>query len=198
MTFPTVTELAKWLRFDVVDDDTDALVSVVDQARADIEAWCGRTFPDVAGSATARTFAARWCDVLFVDDIGDTTGFVVETDAAGSGAWTTWTAADYQLEPSPRRAGLTDHPYYKIRAIKTQTFPVTAREAVRVTADWGWTTLPAAVHTAALIHAGKIHSRRKSAAGIALDAAFPTRTAMGLDKDVAQMLEPFRRLDMFV
>ncbi len=197
-SYVAVEELAAWLRIKDASADPELSVSLEGAVDA-VAAFCGRTFDDAAGSATARVFKARHCDLITIDPVASTTDLVIKTDTSNDGTYNqTWDAADYQLEPlNQRQAGLADHPYYKIRAVKSKTFPVSGRATVEVTARWGWTTVPAPVKTATLMHAARLHSRRNTAAGIATGESLPTRMAMGLGKDEQHLLMPFQRQDLW-
>lgn len=199
MAYASTSMLASWLRIQTSDEDV-SLDLVLEAASLQVAEYCGQTFDEAATEATARTFRASRHDLLLVDPIGNTTGLVVKTDTTDNGTFdTTWDAADYQLEPLGQRwAGLSDHPYIHIRAIDDKAFPVRPEATVEVTARWGWTTVPKAVELATVMHAARMHARRNSAAGIALEASFPTRTTLGLDRDVAALLAPFRRTDKWV
>lgn len=198
MSYVAVEELAAWLRIKDVVADPELTASLASGVEA-VAAFCGHDFNDAASSATARVFAARHCDLLTIDPVSSTTDFAIAVDTSGDGTFNqTWAAADYQLEPlNQRQAGLTDHPYYRVRAIESKTFPVTKRATVQVTARWGWTTVPDSVKTATLLHSARLHARRNTAAGIATGEALPTRMAMGLDKDVQALLMPFQRQDLW-
>lgn len=199
MAYAATAQLQSWLRINDPDEDPELTIAL-DQAKQDIDAHCGRTFDKASGTPSDRVFPVRWSDKLFVDDIANATGLVIAVDTGHDGTFAqTWDAADFQLEPlNQRQAGLTNHPYYVVRAIESKRFPVGPRATVKITADWGWTTLPKAIETASLIHAGKLHSRRVNAAGVAEQAAFPTRVPMAMDRDAAAILEPFVRIDRLV
>ena len=184
------TELAAFLRIE--DDGEDAyLEGFIQAATSAIDAHCGRSFAGADTSETARTFAARWADLIDVDPMANTTGLAIAVDTSGDGIFNqAWASTDYQLEPlNQRRAGLTNHPYTRIRAIESKTFPVGRRATVEVTARWGWATVPDAVTQAAMMHAGRLHERRNMPAGIIAGDGFIGRTSLGLDPDVKALLE---------
>lgn len=190
------SELAGFLRInDSVEDIY--LEGVIAAAQTEIEAYCGWAFADV-GSSTSRVYAPMWCDVLYIDPASTVTA--VETDTSGDGTFNeTWSSGDWQLEPLNQiRAGLTDHPYYVVRAVESRRFPLRGKRAtVRVTGTFGWATRPPAVVQALLMHAGRLHERRNMPAGIAAGDGFATRTAMGIDPDVKALLDPYRRVDLW-
>lgn len=140
---------------DTVDDDrgNDALASA---SRA-IESACNRQFNKTT-SATARVFYPhneRWATV---DDFHTTTGLVIATDQGDDGTYElTWTATDYQLEPlNGIVGGEQGWPYFKIRAMRSRWFPTWGiRAPIQVTAQWGWTAIPAPVKESCLILASE-------------------------------------------
>ena len=199
MSYATADDLAAFLR---INDDTEHpyLEGLLSSATEAVTAFCGQPFTAAASTATARTFEAKYCDVLPVYPISSTTDLVVKTDTSENGTFeTTWASTDYQLEPLNQISGsITDHPYTRIRAIGGYVFPVSKRALVEVTARWGWTTVPASVRDATLMHAARLHERRNAPAGIVAGDGFIGRTALGLDPDVKMLLEPYRRAEQWI
>ena len=193
-----VEELASWLRISSSESANELTVAATAAAAA-IESFCGWTFDEAATTETARVFPARWADLIYIDPMAVDTGLAIAVDTSDDGTFNqTWAAADYQLEPlNQRRAGLSDHPYFRVRAIETKSFPIGKRATVQVTARWGWTTVPEPVQAATLMHAARLHARRNTVAGIATGEALPTRMAMGLDADVRSLLMPYQRQDLW-
>lgn len=153
---PYVTAALLKTRLGVSDtiDDTAAGEAVLAASRA-IEQFCRRQF-NKATSATARVFYPQTCHMALVDDFWTTTSLVIATDAGDDGTFeTTWAAADYQLEPLNGTVdGESGWPYYRIRTRSTGSnyFPLTGSGApLQVTAQWGWTAVPAGVLSAAYL-----------------------------------------------
>ncbi len=197
--YAAVEELAAFLRIDDSGEDAH-LGALISSASRAVDVYTGRTFDDADTSATARVFAARFTDLCYVDAIASTTDLVIKTDTTSDATFdTTWTSADYQLEPlNQRHAGLSDHPYTRIRAIETLTFPASPRALVQVTARWGFTSgVPDAVRDATMMHAGRLHSRRNAPAAIVAGDVSTARISMGLDSDVKALLAPFVRVDLW-
>jgi hypothetical protein len=197
--YAAADDLAAFLR---IHDDTEHpyLAGLLSSSTAAVDAFCGQSFQPAAGSATARTYAARFCDLVSVAPISSTTDLVVETDTSGNGTFdVTWVATDYQLEPLDRNvAGLTDHPYTAIRAIAARYFPVDRQARVRVTARWGWATIPDSIRDATLMHAARLHERRNAPAGIVAGDGFIGRTSLGMDPDVKALLMPYKRPELWI
>lgn len=162
-------------------------------ASAMIRGWCGRSFHiETNQSATARYFHPLSNVLCMIDDAHTVT--TVETDDADSGAWgTSWTVTtDYILEPysGVGPTGLTGWPYTKIVAVGSRTFPYVGRPAVKVTAKWGWSTLPDDVFTAQLMLVTEVTKSKSGGYEVfAADAQFqPIRRNVV----IRDMLQPYR------
>ena len=94
MSYVSTQDATDYLRSTIVADDAEIEASVL-AAEATIDSYCQRTFT-VPTSATARTFVPTDWHVLTVPDIANTTGLIVTSEGS------TITAANYQLEVSPR------------------------------------------------------------------------------------------------
>jgi hypothetical protein len=156
------------------------LTDSLDAATRGIEAVCHRQFND-ADTASVRTIPVSkvlTANVAYVDDFHTTTGLVIETDDDGDGVFeTTWTTADYQLEPLDGiMDGRPGWPYTRIRAVDVLTFPrpTNQRASLRVTARWGWAAVPKPVKQACLIVATEIYKSKDAPFGIAGATDFGT------------------------
>lgn len=137
----------------IQDQVDDARIDIaLEAAESMIEDYCGRTFTQSA-TASARVYEALNWFLVHTDDISTTTGLIVETDDGENGTFSTvWASADYQLEPLNGLVYGRPRPWNTIRAINSLTFPVEGGQAlVRVTARWGWASIPKAVKQAAII-----------------------------------------------
>lgn len=145
------------------------LEDAVHSASRGIESVCGRQFND-AGSATARLYRPDSCS-LEVDDFHTLLGFVVATDDGGDGTYgTAWLSTDYELHPLN---GIVDGqigwPFNEIVPIGSHTFAQygRGRASVRVTARWGWATVPKPIKTACLMAAVEIFKLKDTPFGVA-------------------------------
>lgn len=174
------------------NDDT-LLTAALAAASLGVEKHCRRQF-NVDASATARVFQPLTAAKAIVDDISSMTGLVIETDANLDGAFeTTWDAADYQLEPlNGVRSGVAGWPYWQIRTVGGQDFYPHRRATLRVTARWGWASVPAPVQEATLVLAEELWKLRDSPFGVAGVGEFGVVRVRENPK-VALMLAPYRR-----
>lgn len=148
--YASLTELKG--RLDIADaDDDDALTAALTVASRGIESCTRRQFND-AGTASARVFKPGLGGVTHVDDFSTTAGLVIESDASGDGAFeTTWSSGDYELEPlNGVVGGVPGWPYWRVRLID-RYFPCNSLHRLQVTAQWGWSAVPAPVKEATLI-----------------------------------------------
>lgn len=189
-------EFKEWLRLgssDTVDDVQATLV--LDAAHRAVDFHCGRGFAqtvDAAGTATARLYSPSLTDVAFVDDFWTTTSLVVETQAAPGGTWQTWDPDDFQVEPlNGIWSGVAGFPYWRIRAVRGRRFPCTGHASLRVTAKWGWSSVPDEVKTATTLQATRWIKRREAPFGTFESADGVQLRAVALDGDVMLMLAPY-------
>lgn len=189
-TYASMSELKSYLG--VTDTTQDALLqdSLVTASRW-IEHHCSRRFyPDL--TATARTFHPDYTYRAVVDDFWTSTGLIVKTDEGDDGTFeTTWTTADYSLEPSN---GIIDGepgwPFYRIVAVN-RTFRCGRRPSLQVTAKWGWSQTPGPVKQACAYLAEENYKLKGSPFGVAsFDQFGPIR--MRENPRVLNMLAPYR------
>lgn len=179
----------------ITDAVDDALIeSSINSASRLIDGYCGRAFYN-DGTAT-RFFAPQnelFCDV---DDLAST-AITVATDAQVDGTFAVvFAVTDYQLEPLNGVLDGQDWAFTRIRAAMNFLFPVTNDLAlVKVTGNWGWPAVPAPVETACIIQSQRIFKRFDSPLGVAgFGDMGAIRVTRALDGDVAQLVEPFRRM----
>lgn len=179
-----------------IDNRQGELTAACTAASRQVEEFCDRVFWD-ADSATARTYPVRHTNRLDLDDFSTTSGLVIKVDTNADGTFdTTWSSSDYQLEPlNGVRQGRPGHPYSTIRAIGTLRFPIDTQARVEVTAQWGWSAVPAEVTQAATITAHRIFMRAESPEGVAgFDQFGAVFRVSRVDPDVESLLHPFRRV----
>ncbi len=174
------------------EDDT-RILDVVRTASRLIEAATSRIFYDT-GSATARVFVASSSCLVEVDDFHTTTGLVVKTDTSFDGTFdTTWTSADYQLEPLNGRVDGLAVPYNQLRAVGGLGFPCNGLEAgVEVTAQWGFATVPDEVREACVIQSVSVMKAPDAALGVAGYGDFgPVRLRQALHPTAELLIAPY-------
>ena len=185
---------------DVVDDDL--IDNCAGAASRLIDGYCNRKFWAV-GSATSRVYQAENEFYCNIDDISGTAITLKTSSFPGNGFDVTWSVTDYQLEPlNGNLEGLT-WSYDKIRAVGNYLFPTVnanygEQALVQVTANFGWPSIPEPVTQATIIQASRLFKRYDSPLGVAgFGDMGAIRVSRALDPDVAQLVEPYRRMRLF-
>ena len=184
---------------DTIDDDL--IDNCVGAASRLIDGYCNRRFWST-GTAT-RVYQAEDSFYCSIDDIAGT-AITLRTSSFADGNFdVTWTATDYQLEPlNGNLDGLT-WSYDKIRAVGDYLFPTVnanygEQALVQVTAIFGWPSVPEPITQATIIQASRIFKRYDSPLGVAgFGDLGAIRVSRFLDPDMAQLVEPYRRMRIF-
>jgi hypothetical protein len=185
---------------DTIDDDL--IDNCVGAASRLIDGYCNRRFWQT-GTAEARVFQAEDSFYCSIDDIAGT-AITLKTSSFADGNFdVTWSASDYQLEPlNGNLDGLT-WSYDKIRAVGDYLFPTVnanygEQALVQVTAIFGWPAIPEPVTQATIIQASRIFKRYDSPLGVAgFGDLGAIRVSRYLDPDMAQLVEPYRRMRIY-
>jgi hypothetical protein len=181
---------------DSVDDSL--LEMAVESASRAIDGHAGRYFYS-AGTAT-RYYAADDSFLVQIDDVSST-ALTLQVSSAGDGVFdTTFAPIDYQLEPLNGNVDGLAVPYTRIRAVENYLFPVESEQAlIKLTAVFGWASVPTSITQACIIQASRIFKRLDSPLGIAgFGDMGAMRVSRYLDPDVEQLVAPYRRLRNFV
>lgn len=193
MPYATLAQVKSQLGIPTSDTDRDArLTAVLSAVEASIDQATDRTFTAATGTASARVFHPRTVcrtdegDVLPTDDIGSATGLAVAVGS--SGVFTDVTDA---LELYP--LGSVTDGWPATGVLRFARYPTRTGMRIRVTADWGWPTVPSVVTEAVLIQASRIFKRKDSPEGIIGSAEWGTVRLSRVDPDVESMLAPYRR-----
>lgn len=166
----TLAEIKVYLKLTDTDEYNDLLTQAISSASREIELHTGRQF-NKTDTATARRFPARNCYQAEVDDFYTTTGLVVEVDGAGDGTYSTVVSSSgYELDPPDGiMDGQIGWPFEGIDLVNGQRFPMsgTRKNPLRVTAKWGWTSVPDPIKQACYIIAAENYSLKGAALGVA-------------------------------
>jgi len=179
----------------ITDSVDDTLINMAGSAASElINGYCGRSFENY-GTAT-RYFAPNDLYVLQIDDLAGTAITVLSSSNADDVFDVTFAAKDYQLEPLNSLSEGLSWPFTRIRAVDDFDWSVFGDEATaKITGVWGWPAVPASISQAAVIQGSRIFTRLQSPLGIAgFGDMGVVRVSRQLDPDVAQLVEPFRRM----
>jgi len=186
----TLQDLKDVLRItDNVDDSL--LETCIESASRQIDGHCERIFYET--DEEVRLFVARNSYETETDDISDLT--LLETAPDGVAFDTIWEAQEYQLEPLNGYTGGIYRPATLIRAIDDELFPTIGGEAlVRVTAKFGWSSIPTAIKQATIMTAGRLYKRYDSPLGVLGFGDLGVVRISRLDPDIAGLVQPYRRI----
>ena len=201
--YATRNQLKAALRIGTADTlDDDLIDNCVGAASRLIDGYCNRRFWQT-GTAEARIFQAEDSFYCSIDDIAGTALTLKSSTQADGTFDLTWSRSDYQLEPlNGNLDGLT-WAYDKIRAVGDYLFPTVnanygEQALVQVTAVFGWPSVPEPITQATIIQASRIFKRYDSPLGVAgFGDLGAIRVSRFLDPDMAQLVEPYRRMRIF-
>ena len=201
--YATRNQIKAALRIGTADTiDDDLIDNCAGAASRLIDGYCNRQFWSV-GSATTRVYSAEDEFYCHIDDIAGT-AITLRTSGATDGVFdVTWETNDYQLEPLNGRLDGLQWSYDKIRAVGDYLFPTVngnfgSQALVQVTAVFGWPSVPEPVTQATIIQASRIFKRYDSPLGVAgFGDLGAIRVSRFLDPDMAQLVEPYRRMRLF-
>jgi hypothetical protein len=147
----TPDDLRGWIGSDTTNNSNAVQIACTVASR-EIEQLCERYFYQDSAVADRYFTPDDWYTTC-TDDISTTTGLIVATDDAYDGTYsTTWTInTDFILRPRNVSASGVTRPWNEICSTGTKNFPPARRyrpETVKVTAKWGWVTVPDAVKQA--------------------------------------------------
>lgn len=201
--YATRNQIKAALRIGTADTLDDELIdNCAGAASRLIDGYCNRQFWSV-GSATTRVYVADDDFYVNIDDIAGS-AITLRTSGATNGTFdVTFDPKDYQLEPLNQRLDGLEWAYDKIRAVGEYLFPTVnanygSQALVELTAVFGWPSVPEPVTQATIIQASRIFKRYDSPLGVAgFGDLGAIRVSRFLDPDMAQLVEPYRRMRLF-
>jgi len=191
--YATLAQVKAALR--ITDSVDDTLLEMARVSASDlIDGYTGRTFT-TSGTVT-RVFAPADDYVLQTDDLAGTAVTITSSTGADGVFDVTWKTTDYQLEPLNGVSNGQAVPFTRIRAIQDYLWPTAGGEAtVRVTANYGFASIPTVITQATVLQSSRIFTRLQSPLGIAgFGEMGVVRVTRALDPDVAALVEPYRRI----
>ena len=190
--YATLAQVKAALRITDTVDDALLEMAIESGSRA-IDGYANRSFYS-QGSAV-RIFTPNDNYLTEIDDLITLTLLESKTDD-DSDFDTIFAADDFQLEPLNGRVDGLAVPFNFIRAVGDYLFTQFEQEAtVRVTGVWGWPSVPISITQATVIQSSRIYKRLDSPLGVAgVSDIGIMRISNRLDPDVAQLVDPFRRI----
>lgn len=190
--YATLAEAKARLGIPVGDTaDDSVLEAVIEAASRSVDRYTGRRFYQVASSA--RYFTAANAVSVLVDDYVSVSE--VATDLNLDRTWSNViTLSD--LEATPLNAAAYGEPFTAIRLkpLASESLELD-RDAVKVTAVWGWPAIPDAVNEATLLLTSRLFRRKDAPFGISGGGEVGTSVAIrASDPDITSLLDPYRRL----
>lgn len=192
--YTTLAEVKAALRIPPTDTLDDALLEMaIESASRAIDGYTNRNFFS-SGSAT-RVYAPSDSFVTEIDDLISIATLKSASDN-DSGFDVTFTSTDFQLEPLNGNVDGQETPFTQIRAIGDFLFnQFNGQATVQVAGVFGFASIPIAVKQATVIQASRIFKRLDSPLGVAgISDIGIMRVSNRLDPDVAQLVDPLRRI----
>lgn len=172
------------------DDRDDLIEQAIAAASRMIDERCGRRFYAPTG-VSARTFTAldRHLTIgdaqsIRVDDIATDEGLIVETKTGFTGTYSTITGA----ELGPDNSDVLGRPWTEV--VYSAGWIGDASK-VRVTARWGWPSVPDAITQAAALLAARLYRRKDSPQGVLGSAEWGVMRVSRFDPDVENLIAPY-------
>lgn len=203
----TIQDVKAAMNITTTSDDVRLQLAVTAASRQ-IEMVCGRYFYQDS-VATSRIFVGWDIYTVETDDFDNDQTIILQTDTGGDRSWaTTWTPADYQCEPINNVVMGQYWPNDKIRAIRGLYFPIYGAASialahtqalVKVTAQWGWATVPDPIAQAAVIQAEALFKSAEVPLGAtAFGEMGVLRLRQTLHPTAAMLIEPYAKDEVFV
>ena len=179
---------------DAVDD---ALLEIaVEAASREIDGMCERFFYTVSGT---RIYNTQDSFVAQTDDIVSVT--TLKTSSGGASYDTTWTTADFQLEPLNGSVSGLASPATRVRAVGQYLFPIWSvtgtyynKAPIQVEGVFGWAVIPPAIKQATILLAMRQFKRFDSPLGVAGFGDIGVMRVGRVDPDVEALLMPFKKM----
>lgn len=193
----TREELKLYMGLETTEND-DLVDDAISSASREIERHCHRQFND-AGAASARLYHATNCHTVITDDFHTEVGLLVEINESGDGTtWTTVDSSQYELLPLNRMMHGLPWVYWRIKMVDATSFPVGRRAGVRVTAQWGWESVPADIKQACKMLGSDTYQLKDSRMGVAGSDQFGTIVRVKDNSLVGAKLKNFVRSKVLV
>lgn len=193
--YATLAEVKHPTILNITDSDYDTLLEViVESASRAADNTCGRFF---YSSAETRFYTAEDPNRIFLEDVNSTASVTIYTDDDGDGTYeNTWASTDFTF--MPENAALNGFPAtYIQRSINgNYSFPVAVPKGVKITATFGWASVPKPIKMAVLMQSNRLFKRLQTPLGqSSMNALGEQKLAIPkLDPDICMLIDQYRRL----
>ena len=187
-------ELVKAQLGKITRDDRDEMIqaSILAASRmidSETGVWPGAYRADRV--ATSRTFTLQGRRYLtrgnrvaiIVDPISSASGVTVETGYAATGLYVPFTS----FTTGPENAIVRGRPIIEVYGAPGSFLS----DSIRITARWGWPTIPAEIELATRLQAARLYRRKDSPQGVIASPEFGGLRVSRFDPDVRALLAPF-------
>lgn len=186
--YATVQDYKDWVYVADTDDDTEIGVALTVASRA-IDQYCDRQFGVLAEAAVRYQTADTTCYLKLSLDLQSTNDLAVKVDSDRDGIYETTLTLGTHVRLLPLNAPSDGRPWTALEVINGSGHWFPCHDgAVEITAEWGWTAVPAAVKQACLLQADIYMKRRNQGLGQDYSSA-----SKFLDRDVQGILRNYRR-----
>lgn len=197
--YATLAEAKGFLSISDSVDDT-LLENMIESASRSIDRIANRRFY-LDSTASARQYRVSSPVILYTDDIGTTTGLIVQTDDDGDGTFETTLTLNTDYIMDPLTALSLGRPFTQVTVVSTsKTFPIFPglfqnglRPGVQVTARFGWPSVPDDINQACLILTADLYKRKDSPGGILGLGDLGAIRMSPLGRDVTQIVRAYRK-----
>lgn len=194
LAYATLSKLKLKLGISADTTRDELLVDALQAASRYIDKATGRRFwADTATSAKVyrphrRIVRDSDGDRLLVDDIASATGLVVEIGAVSASVFTGTAFTSY--ETGPDNALADGRPVTWLLASGSY-WTTSALTRIRVTARWGWPSIPDEISEATVLYAARLFRRKDSPEGVTGSADWGAIRVGRVDPDVETLISPF-------
>ena len=197
--YATLAEAKSFLSISDNVDDT-LLENMIEAASRSIDRIANRRFY-LDSTASARQYRVSSPVILYTDDIGTTSGLIVQTDDDGDGTFETTLTLNTDYIMDPLTALSLGRPFTQITIVSTSNnFPIFPglfqnglRPGVQVTARFGWPSVPDDINQACLILTADLYKRKDSPGGILGLGDLGAIRMSPLGRDVTQIVRAYRK-----
>lgn len=194
--YVTLAEAKSFVRIADVDDDVQIALAITAASRS-IDLAANRQFGLLA-AVEARFYTAEWDKIsrrwiIDIDDLMTQVGLLIAFDSNDD---QTYSGVVDNFALLLGNAAANSRPWTRVVVRpNSTTIPTALENGVRVTAKFGWTTIPTPIKQATLLQASRLLSRRDSPFGIAgsPEMGSELRLLEKVDPDVSVAIAPYRR-----